>query len=217
MIQDLHYLSGLLDELEKKWPENRTVNIVCHGHSVPSGYFATPLVDPFHAYPHLLHQILKERFPFAVINVIVTAIGGETSPAGAERFERDVLTHRPDLVTIDYGLNDRMVDFEQVQNAWDRMVTLALAQNCKVVLMTPTWDNSYYRQDDAWQRLLRMRDFITELAERRNVGLADSFGCYERRVHSQDDLPALLSHVNHPSAEGHAMVAAEIAKYFPAR
>ncbi|MEK5235702.1 hypothetical protein NST99_08380 [Paenibacillus sp. FSL L8-0470] len=32
----------------------RTLNIVCHGHSVPSGYFATPIVDTFHAYPHLL-------------------------------------------------------------------------------------------------------------------------------------------------------------------
>ncbi|WP_342481353.1 hypothetical protein NST07_08230 [Paenibacillus sp. FSL L8-0340] len=41
-------------ELKRQWPENRTLNIVCHGHSVPSGYFATPIVDTFHAYPHLL-------------------------------------------------------------------------------------------------------------------------------------------------------------------
>ena len=86
---------------------NRTVHIVCHGHSVPAGYFATPMVDTFNAYPPLLHRELKHRFPFAVVNVIVTAIGGEGSPQGADRFEADVLCHRPDLVTIDYGLNDR--------------------------------------------------------------------------------------------------------------
>lgn len=42
MIQSINYLSPIIDELAKRWPDNRTVNIVCHGHSVPSGYFATP-------------------------------------------------------------------------------------------------------------------------------------------------------------------------------
>ena len=54
--------------LKATWPGNRTVNIVCHGHSVPAGYFKTPVVDTFNAYPHLLHRGLKDRFPFAVIN-----------------------------------------------------------------------------------------------------------------------------------------------------
>ena len=73
------YLASICEILRQHWPDNRTVNIVCHGHSVPAGYFATPRVDTFHAYPHLLHRGLKERYPFAVINVIVTAIGGENS------------------------------------------------------------------------------------------------------------------------------------------
>ena len=101
------YLADVSATLQKQWPDNRIVNIVCHGHSVPAGYFDTPVVDAFNAYPHLLHRGLKSRFPWAVINVIVTAIGGENSEAGAERFDRDVLSLRPDVVTIDYGLNDR--------------------------------------------------------------------------------------------------------------
>ena len=107
MIQKTDYLDPVLDELKKTWPKNRTVNIVCHGHSVPAGYFATPYVNTFNSYPHLLHQIIKERFPFAVTNVIVTAIGGENSVEGESRFERDVLSHSPDIITIDYSLNDR--------------------------------------------------------------------------------------------------------------
>ena len=73
------YLKSLTAEMTKHWPRNRTINVVCHGHSVPAGYFKTPLVDSLNAYPHLLHAALKKRFPNAVINVIVTAIGGETS------------------------------------------------------------------------------------------------------------------------------------------
>lgn len=79
------YLSEICQILRTHWPDNRSVNIVCHGHSVPAGYFATPMVDTMNAYPHLLHAGLKHRFPFAVINVIVTAIGGENSKSGADR------------------------------------------------------------------------------------------------------------------------------------
>ena len=97
------YLRDKIDILNQHWPDNRTINIVCHGHSVPAGYFATPMVDTFNAYPHLLHHALKKRFPFAVINVIVTAIGGEGSETGVARFAEEVLCHRPDVITIDFG------------------------------------------------------------------------------------------------------------------
>ncbi|MBQ9116239.1 MAG: SGNH/GDSL hydrolase family protein, partial [Clostridia bacterium] len=76
MIQGIDYLNPVLDELSARWPSNRVINVVCHGHSVPAGYFATPFVNTFSAYPHLLHRMIKERFPFATVNVIVTAIGG---------------------------------------------------------------------------------------------------------------------------------------------
>src|SRR5579859_8078950 len=66
------YLANVCAELSKSWPTNRTVTIVCHGHSVPAGYFKTPTVQTFDAYPYLLHRGLSERFPHAVINVIVT-------------------------------------------------------------------------------------------------------------------------------------------------
>src|SRR5687767_13034008 len=78
------------------WPKNRTLTVVCHGHSVPAGYFKTPDVRSLESYPHLLRVELARRFPHAVINVVVTAIGGEGSEKGAERFERDVLSLRPE-------------------------------------------------------------------------------------------------------------------------
>ena len=92
------YLSDIVRELTRPWPDNRAVNIVCHGHSVPAGYFTTPVVDSLNAYPHQLLVGLKERFRCAVINVIVTAIGGENAEEGAARFAEQVLCHRPDVV-----------------------------------------------------------------------------------------------------------------------
>ena len=45
-------LTQIRRELQKKWPDNRTVNLVFHGHSVPSGYANTPNVKTLQAYPH---------------------------------------------------------------------------------------------------------------------------------------------------------------------
>ena len=213
----MSYLAGLLDEMAKKWPDNRTINLVCHGHSVPSGYFATPFVNTFEAYPHLLHRLIKERFPFAVVNVIVTGVGGETSVSGSNRFEAEVLNHNPDLITIDYGLNDRSIGLEAAASAWKSMIERALSRNIKVILLTPTWDNSYFSRNEAWKQLTAHRDQIVQLAQQYQIGLADSFARFEERVHNAEDLVALLSHANHPTRQGHELVANEIAKYFLAR
>lgn len=217
MIQSIDYLDSILNEMAEKWPNNRCINIVCHGHSVPAGYFATPFVDTFHAYPHLLHRIIKERFPFAVVNVIVTAIGGENSVQGAKRFETDVLTHKPDILIIDYSLNDRAGGLESAAAAWEEMIQKALSQNIKVILCTPTWDNSYYRQDENWEQLVQHAKQVRALAGKYDIGLADSFAAFSRQVTCPEDLVQYLSHVNHPSKAGHDLVAKEIAKYFVAR
>ncbi|MEL7483055.1 MAG: SGNH/GDSL hydrolase family protein, partial [Planctomycetota bacterium] len=36
------YLQDIVELLEAEWPNNRTVRVVFHGHSVPAGYFQTP-------------------------------------------------------------------------------------------------------------------------------------------------------------------------------
>ena len=41
MVERREYLDVVLTEMAKEWSGNRTINIVCYGHSVPSGYFAT--------------------------------------------------------------------------------------------------------------------------------------------------------------------------------
>ena len=217
MIQGITYLDPILNEMAAKWPNIRIINIVCHGHSVPAGYFATPFVNTFSAYPHLLHRMIKERFPFAVTNVIVTAIGGENSVGGEARFERDVLSHRPDIMTVDYSLNDRAVGLEAAEKAWRSMIEKALEYGTKLILCTPTWDNSYYKQNEKWEALVRHAEQVRMLADRYDLGLADSFKAFEKRISEPSDLAKYLSHVNHPTEAGHALVAEEIAKYFIAR
>jgi lysophospholipase L1-like esterase len=208
------YLANLSASLQANWPANHTVQLVCHGHSVPAGYFKTPVVDTFNAYPHLLHRGLKERFPHAVINVIVTAIGGEASESGAQRFERDVLALRPEVVTIDYSLNDRGLGLARAEAAWRSMITNATAHGVKVILLTPTPDLAA-KLDDPNDPLNQHAEQVRRLARELGVGLVDSLAAFQRAAGAGHPLPELMSQGNHPNRAGHELVAAELLKWWP--
>jgi acyl-CoA thioesterase I len=208
------YLHETVALLKTQWPANCTVNIVCHGHSVPAGYFVTPVVDTFNAYPHLLHKGLKDAFPYAVANVIVTAIGGEQSESGAERFDRDVLSLRPDVVTIDYALNDRGIGLERAKKAWSTMIAKAQKAGVKVILLTPTGDLSS-KLDDPNDPLNQHAAQIRALAAKYHVGLVDSLALFKRYVKNGGKLSDIMSQVNHPNRKGHDLVAASLLSWFP--
>lgn len=211
------YLSSVLNDMAKKWPDNRAINIVCHGHSVPAGYFATPLVDTFNSYPHLLHKEIKERYPFAVINVINTSIGGENSSSGSKRFEADVLCHKPDVITIDYGLNDRGIGLEDAKHSWIKMIENAIKQNIKILLLTPSWETSYFLQNENWHNLINHTLQIRAIADEYDIGLSDSFKAFDSYVTSGGDLANLLSRSNHPNRKGHDLITNELGKWFVTR
>lgn len=211
------YLTEVVKALKTHWPENRTVNIVCHGHSVPAGYFATPMVDALNAYPHQLYVGLKRRFPFSVVNVIVTARGGEQSESGAERFEEEVVTHRPDVITIDYSLNDRGIGLHRARAAWTKMIEQGLAVGAKILLMTPTPDVTQATGSDEAEKakLLSHVEQVRTLAAEYSVGLVDSFRVCMAAARA-GDLSDILAWSNHPDKRGHARVAEALMRWFPA-
>lgn len=211
----MDYMQSVVAELKKDWPANRSVQIVCHGHSVPAGYFKTPRVDSLHAYPHLLHQILAGRFPHAVMNVIVTAIGGEDSEQGLARFERDVLPHQPDVLCIDYALNDRRIGLNRARAAWVAMIKKAQAAGVRVILLTPTADLTASLEDPEDPLNQHARQ-IGGLAAEYHVALVDSLAAFQAEIARGQSLGSLMAQPNHPNAQGHALVAEELAKWFPA-
>ncbi|MBI9015833.1 MAG: SGNH/GDSL hydrolase family protein [Phycisphaerae bacterium] len=209
------YLGNICQELSVKWPKNRSINIVFHGHSVPSGYFATPVVDTFNAYPHLFHVGLKQRYPYSVVNVIVTAIGGENSIKGSKRFARDVLCHKPDVLLIDYALNDRAAGLADAKSAWESMIEQALEKNIKVILLTPSIDVAHV-VDKSDEPLNQHAQQIRQLAKKYNVGMVDSLATFDTVLVKGIKTKQLLSNgYNHPNRRGHDLIAEKILEWFP--
>ncbi len=207
------YLNDLKTELQKEWPKNRTITIVFHGHSVPAGYFKTPLVNTLSAYPHLFLKKLKDAYPFATLNVIVTAIGGENSISGAKRFKREVLIHKPDLILIDYALNDRGAGLQKSYVAWSKMVRLAKARKVKVILLTPSPDQNV-NYADPLNELKKHSEQIRRIASENNIGLVDNYTLFEFLYPDKEKLKQYMSQVNHPNEMGHELIANELMTWF---
>lgn len=206
------YLADVKAELQKVWPKNRTINLVFHGHSVPAGYGDRHQVHTLEAYPHLLLEKLKEQYPYAPINSIVTAIGGENSIQGAARFENEVLPHQPDVLFIDYALNDRFQDIHRVKEAYSSMIESALAHGIKVILLTPSPDQRVdIRANDTPLDALSAQ--IQDLSKHYHVGFIDVYGVF-KRIASEADVKPYMASVNHPNKQGHALIVAELLKWF---
>lgn len=209
------YLAGLSQRMEKVFPENERINIVIHGHSQTCGYTTGHVIDPFSAYPHQLWELLQHRFPFSTVNVIVTGIGGENSDRGSVRLEEDVLCHKPDLVTIDYALNDRYIDFSKSEAAWDNMTSRLKERGIPVILLTPTLDIPCAYDKDELEKLKRFDEMIHRIAAYHQVGVAEIFQTWMNYLKNFGRVEDLLCGVNHASVLGHRLTAMELNSWFP--
>ena len=208
-----NYLSNIKIELKKEWPKNKTINLVFHGHSVPAGYFKTPTVNTLQSYPYQVLEQLKSLYPFAVINVINTAIGGENSINGEKRFKKDVINHHPDVIFIDYSLNDRGLGLEKSRIAWEKMIKLALRKKIKVILLTPSPDMGVNILDST-SVLNQHAEQVKSLSTKYNVGLIDSYALFKEKATSGEGLINYMSQINHPNEKGHRLISNEILSYF---
>ncbi len=217
------YLSEISQEMKVKWPKNRTINLVFHGHSVPSGYFVTPNVNKINSYPVVALKKIKEKFPYAVINSITTSIGGEHAEKGANRLKRDVLNHKPDVLFIDYALNDRSLGLTRAKKAWEKMITEAKKHTftgddgkkhkIKIVLMTPTPDLNEKILSDS-SLLFQHATQIRQLAKKHKVGLFDSFGIFRNIARKKGPINSYMAQKNHINQKGHTAIGNAIATFF---
>jgi lysophospholipase L1-like esterase len=156
---------------------------------------------------------LKSLYPFAVINVINTAIGGENSINGEKRFKKDVINHHPDVIFIDYSLNDRGIGLEKSRIAWEKMIKLALRKKIKVILLTPSPDMGVNILDST-SVLNQHAKQVKSLSTKYNVGLIDSYALFKEKETSGDGVINYMSQINHPNEKGHLLISNEILTYF---
>lgn len=125
----------------------------------------------------------------------------------------EALNHRPDVLFIDYALNDLGAGLEKSRAAWESMIKDALDDGIKVILLTPSPDQ---RQDilDPQNPLVLHAKQIRQLASKYQVGLVDPLVLFQEIAREEGSVASHMSHVNHPNRKGHELIADKIVKWF---
>src|SRR5690606_4983400 len=145
-------------------------------------------------------DMLRDSLPLRGIPVTIfnAGVGGNDTGQARARFESDVLGHNPDLVIIQFELNDSCIDVwggkdkprvareAYIENLRYFVETLR-AQNCDVILMTPNpmrwtepliklYGKAPFDVQDPWGFNLTNQDYaqgVRELAKALKVPLVD--------------------------------------------
>ncbi len=185
----------------------KPVTIVCLGDSVTGVYYHT---GGRRAYPEMLEVAIKQAIPNANVKVINAGISGNSTDNGLKRLDSDVLMHKPDLVTISFGLNDmtRMTE-EQYGKNLETLVARCRDAKAQVVLCTP---NSVINTGGRpIEKLKRYCDVIHKTGETLKVPVCDQFAAGEAfRAKDAWAFRCILSDEIHPNMDGHKLMAQEL-------
>jgi lysophospholipase L1-like esterase len=112
---------GRLRRVFAKARRGEPITLGVIGGSITFGAFST---SPENSYAGRLLGWWRERFPQCDVRLINAGVGGTGSMYGAIRADKDLLSSQPDLVVIEFAVNDNWTDGE----AFEGLVRQVLAQ-----------------------------------------------------------------------------------------
>ena len=182
--------------------------IVCFGDSITAGYAVR------RGFPSFLLESLRQRFPDSKIEMINSGISGDTSQDGLGRLDWAVLSYEPDLVTINFGINDCVLGLsleEFEMNLVEMVRRIRAGPDSEILLLSsqplesPPYD----------QRVLDYYQTGERVAKEMNVGFVDVYGAWMKRVQAGMPLDSLiLPGLDHPNEAGYRIIAEELMSLF---
>ncbi len=182
--------------------------VVCLGDSVTGVYYHTGGVR---AYPEMLELALKHTFPTGKLRVVNAGISGNTTIDGLGRLQKDVLDHKPQLVTVMFGLNDMVrVPVADYRANLATIITRCREAGAEVLLCTP--NGVVNTAGRPVPKLVEFCDAMKQVGREQQAPVCDVYSAYER-IYAVDPLAwrLLFSDQIHPNMDGHRRNALEIA------
>ena len=184
------------------------VTIVAYGDSITAGFAVR------RGFPSFWKEMLDEKYPEAGLEMINSGISGDTTLDGLSRLDWAVLSYEPDLVTINFGINDCVLGLgleEFEMNLVEMVRRIRAGPGSEVLLLT-----SQLLETPPYDRLvLDYYQAIERVAREMDVGFVDVHGAWMRRVEQGTPLSSLiLPGLDHPNEAGYRIIAEELMGLF---
>ncbi|MCI8871454.1 MAG: SGNH/GDSL hydrolase family protein [Lachnospiraceae bacterium] len=156
-------------------------------------------------YAYRVFQWWEKTFPKAELHYVNGGIGGTTSHFGVSRAAADLLMYQPDLVVVDFSVNDEANEFfQETYEGLLRKILTWKSEPAVLLLNNVFYDTGknaqeYHNAVGNWYHLPHVS--IKDTVYRRMKS-----GMYTREELTQDGL--------HPNDKGHELLAEELIAFF---
>ena len=180
-----------------------------------------------HLYSNYVEMWTVSRFPAWKLTFRNVGIGGDTSPGGNGRFKRDVLAHKPTVLTVDFGMNDGGYQpfnqglFDRYMKGLQGLADQAKAAGIRVAWITPQpvehHPNPKGLQAETYNRTPeKFSEGVKEIAQKNGGLFVDQFHPYwaviAKARQAGESGRITGGDAVHPREPGQALMAAAILK-----
>ncbi len=194
--------AALLKQTRGRLVQGGPFKVIAFGDSITFGGDAS---EERLQFPRRYAQWVQEQFPKAAIEFENGATGGDSTVQGLARLEEKVLSRKPDLVLVGFGMNDHnkgalepdafaanlvmIVNEIRTRTGADIILYSAFPPN-------PDWKFGTHRME-------QFAEATRRAAETAKCAYADVFAVWKKAL-ARKDLPSLLgNNINHPNDFGH--------------
>jgi acyl-CoA thioesterase I len=194
----------LLSRTKARLKQGQPLTIAAFGDSITAGGDATA--------PELIYwqrwiAALRKRYRKATITGVNSATGGDTTVQGLARLEQKVLSIKPDLVLVAFGMNDQNVGSVPLDrfeaNLGEMVDRIRKETPAEIVLLSSCLPNPNWHYTSG--RMPEYGRVTAKVAADKRCAFADVLTNWRAVVDRKKPEDLLSNNVNHPNDFGHSI------------
>ncbi len=200
-----------LADVLKKIKKGDSTLVVCYGNSITNGYKVGTTTRVDRPYPEVLQEMLRAHFDNSFVEVSNQGHNGWRSREALQNLEALVISQKPDLVILKFGINDAYssvskASFEQNMR---QVVDLLKQYNIAVLLLRTSPINTPYEP-----AVSSYATVLLSLAEEKKIAFFDLHTALLKRLDKENiSLKSFLPDDVHLADEYYAWIAEAIFEF----
>lgn len=193
----------MLEYLKRKIEKTEPVTVVYLGGSITEGCGAS---HPGMRWASRIQEWMEQTFPQCQWSSYNAGIGGTNSEFGVFRLERDVLSKNPDLVFVEFAVNDYKTESDQCVNAMEEIVRRIMEQqpDAEIIFVITS---TYCMYEECYQKggrpeSVMLHDRIARRYQIPSIHVGERL--FERILEEKVDVSDYLPDFVHPNDRGYA-------------
>lgn len=192
-----------LEQTLAKLKNAKDLKIVAIGDSLTCGWMVG------RGYTAFLKDMLSVTFPGSMVQMVDKGMPGGTAAGGLSRVENQVIRHHPDLVIIQFAINDAFSGYTVAEFRENIIAMVSKIQNetsAEILLVTSG------AMDDNDRKLVgRYYDALQDIAHIQTIPIAPVHEHWEREMKKGITFESLVQADGvHPTEAGHRLMAEAI-------